>query len=170
MKLLHRFDHICAHVERAAAVVLFSALTLLLFGNIVLRSLFGVSFQRILELVPAIVLWLALIGASLALQQGRHIKIELLLRFCTRPTQRIARRISGAFGMAVMGLLFFASLEFLQNEIAIFGPVGVLSAILPVFFCVSFSRFLIATIDPDGAPRFDPTPLADDDRPQGLLP
>jgi TRAP-type C4-dicarboxylate transport system permease small subunit len=148
MKLLLRIDRVWAVIEKAVAVTLFAALVLSLFFNILSRSLLGLSFHTILEFTPAMVLWLALLGASLALRQGSHIKIELLLRYLSPPLQAVARRVSAAFGMAVMGLLLIASLEFVGNEIAMFGPAGALSAILPIFFCGSLFRFLISALDP----------------------
>ncbi len=147
MNRLRRLDRLCAAAERAAAVVLFSALVLLIFSNIVARGVFRTSFQRVDEFVPALVLWLALIGSSLALKEARHVKIDLLLRFCPPPVQSALRRLGAAFGMAVMGILCAASVQFLRNEVAIFGPVGWLTVILPTFFALSLFRFFIGCME-----------------------
>jgi TRAP-type C4-dicarboxylate transport system permease small subunit len=150
MKHLRRFDRLCARVERTAVVLIFSTLVLLLCVNIAARSLFQTSFHRILELVPALVLWLAMFGSTLALRQSRHIKIELLLRYCPPRFQAGLRRISSLFGMIVMGILFATALQFLKNEIGMFGAVGWLSIILPIFFALSFFRFFLHALDPQG--------------------
>jgi TRAP-type C4-dicarboxylate transport system permease small subunit len=152
MKLLRKADRLCAIIERAAIVVLFTSLVALIFFNIVSRSVFQASFHKILEIVPAIVLWLALIGASVALREGRHIKIELFLRFLPESTRHRARRVSAVFGMAVMGTLFQAAAKFVGNEIAIFGWIGGISIIFPIFFALSFLRYLIQAIEPVAAP------------------
>jgi TRAP-type C4-dicarboxylate transport system permease small subunit len=151
---------LCAAIEKAAVVFIFTALVFLLFFNIVSRSVFQTSFQRVLEFVPTLVLWLALIGSSLALREARHIKIELLLRFCPPRLQTLLRRIVGVFGMVVMGILCAASLEFLQNEIGMFGPAGWRSIIMPIFFGTAFFRFLLRALDgaqpnrPESSPPF----------------
>lgn len=151
MNWMLRCDRILAAIERLAAVMLFSVLVLGLFLNIVLRAIFGISLYAVPEFTPAIVLWLALIGASLALRQGRHVKIELLLRYASVTARRVAKRITAVFGLFLMGVLCLAATEFLRNEIVIFGIAGTLSAILPLFCAVAFFRFLLQALDPDVA-------------------
>jgi TRAP-type C4-dicarboxylate transport system permease small subunit len=128
-------------------VFLFSALTLLIFFNVISRSVFQQSFRQILEFSPAVVLWLALLGSSLAIKDNRHIKIEVLLRFVTPGFRLRANKITSAFGMMVMGVLFYASLEFVVNEIAIFGCKGWVTVIFPVFFIVAVFRFFLNLLD-----------------------
>ena len=109
MNWMLRCDRILAAIERLAAVMLFSVLVLGLFLNIVLRAIFGISLYAVPEFTPAIVLWLALIGASLALRQGRHVKIELLLRYASVTARRVAKRITAVFGLFLMGVLCLAA-------------------------------------------------------------
>jgi len=134
-------------------VALFSALVGLIVFNVVTRNLFQVSFQEPLEWAPALVLWLALLGSTLALKSGRHIRLELLLRFCPPRLQRLASAITGSFGALVMGVLFYASIGFVQNELAIFGRIAWLSIIFPLFFALSGFRFAAQAIMGQGAPE-----------------
>lgn len=128
-------------------VLLFSLLVVLIAFNIVSRNLFHLSFQKILEIAPAFVLWLALLGSSLALKSQRHIRLELILRFCSYPVRYVAGILTGLFGMAVMGILFYASLGFVDNEIDIFGRWGWLAVIFPLFFALSCFRYLTLVIN-----------------------
>ena len=91
MRLLAKFDDTLEIIGRTVVIFLFSALVLMITTNIVARNLFGVSYQKILEVSPGIVLWLALIGATLALKRQRHIKLEILLRYAGHRTRRLAR-------------------------------------------------------------------------------
>jgi TRAP-type C4-dicarboxylate transport system permease small subunit len=141
MKLIQKVDDGLAAVEKSLAVVLYIALILLICFNILSRNLFNYSSQKILEILPLLVLWLALIGATLALRRQRHIKIDLLLRFCNQRTRFWANLATCLFGMAVMGILFWAALDFLRNEIDIFGHWGWFSIIFPLFFAISFFRY-----------------------------
>ncbi|MEJ2474272.1 MAG: TRAP transporter small permease subunit [Desulfobacterales bacterium] len=81
MRLLAKIDDTLEIIEQAIIIFLFSALVLMIITNIAARNFFGVSYQKILEISPGIVLWLALIGATLALKKQRHIKLEILLRY-----------------------------------------------------------------------------------------
>ena len=145
--MIQTIDDILAACEKVLVVVLFVALVGLIVFNIITRNLFHVSFQKILEIAPAFVLWLALMGSTLALKSQRHIRLELLLRFCSPPVRRIAGIITGIFGMTVMGILFYASFGFVQNEIAIFGRWGWLSVIFPLFFALACFRYFTQVIN-----------------------
>lgn len=147
MGTLTRIDRFLAALEKTLVVVLFSALVLSLAVNIVSRNLFDASYARVLELAPAMVLWLAMLGSTLALRENRHIRLEILLRFCPPSVRRVARIATGGFGMAVMGVLCWAAVDFVQNEVAIFGPWGWLSVIFPIFFAIALFRFFMSALD-----------------------
>ncbi len=143
MRFIRKFDEFLAVFEKFLVVVFFSALILLITFNVISRNLFQISFQKILEISPSLVLWLALIGSSLALRNQRHIKLEILLRFFSDKFKAFAIISGSAFGMTVMGILFWVSIEFVRNEIVIFGKWGFISIIFPMFFAISFFRYFI---------------------------
>ena len=130
--------------------------------NIVSRNLFHLSFQKTLETAPILVLWLALIGSTLALKQRRHIKLDLLLRFCSPRWRLAAHKATSLFGIAVMGILLAAAVQFVRNEIAIFGPWGWTSIIFPLFFAVALFRYVVRLLNSAQAPQPSaPLSLAD---------
>jgi len=142
MKLLEQLDDLLAYGERILVVCLYSTLIALIVFNIATRNFLHLSFHRILEIAPAFVLWLALLGATLGLKQNRHIRLELFLRFCPLKIRQLAARTVCFFGVIVMGALFFAALQFTANEIRIFGPWGASATIFPLFFALAAFRFL----------------------------
>jgi len=148
MNALNKIDHALAIAERVLIVVTFSLLILLVSANIVLRNLFGISFQAVLEAAPALVMWLALSGATLAMKSDRHIKLELFLRHFPERVRRGARRASSLFGLLVSGSLGIASFSFVSSEIDMFGSWGYVSIIFPIFFAILTFRFLKRMIDP----------------------
>ena len=147
MRYINKIDDFLAKFEKGLVVLIFSSLILIMTVNITSRNLFQVAFREMLEITPALVLWLALFGSTLALKKQRHIKLELLLRFCSERVNFIADIASNAFGLAVMGILFLASVEFLKNEIDIFGWVGIFSIIFPLFFSLSFFRYFTGIVN-----------------------
>lgn len=146
MHWLIKLDDTLALVEKALLVILFSSLILLISFNIISRNLFNYSFQRVLEAAPGTVMWLALIGSTLALKQGRHIKLEIVLRYLGRRTRRFARIFSGLVGLSIMGVLFVASIEFVTNEIQIFGLIGWISVVFPLFFMLASFRYALQIV------------------------
>jgi len=147
MRYIKKIDEFLAIFEKSLVIGLFSALILLISFNVISRNLFQVSFLKILEISPSLVLWLALLGSSLALKNQRHIKLEILLRFSSDKFKTIAIIAQSAFGMMVMGILFWISIEFVGNEMAIFRKWGLISIIFPMFFATSLFRYFIQLID-----------------------
>jgi C4-dicarboxylate transporter DctQ subunit len=141
MRFIKQIDDFLEKIEKVLAVFLFSGLALLITFNILSRNIFDYSFEKIFETAPVLVLWLALVGSSLALKKRRHIKLELLLRYCPAICRYYSNYAVSFFGMAVMGILFYSSLQFVSNEVQIFGNKGFFSVIFPLFFALSFFRY-----------------------------
>jgi TRAP-type C4-dicarboxylate transport system permease small subunit len=140
---IKRLDDALAIVEKSVIVLCFALLVFFIVFNILSRNLFHLPSHKIFEAGPNLVLWLALLGASLALKQQRHIRLEVVLRYCGNRIRRWAAVAVNIFGAVVMGILLFTSLEFVKNEIAMFGPWGWLSIIFPFFFGAAGFRYLV---------------------------
>lgn len=153
MKIIRKLDHLIGWLEKGAAVTLFSILIVLNTVNIFSRNIFQASFENILEISPILVLWLALAGSLIALRENRHIRIDIFLRYTSVRTRFAAHVMSSVFGMMVTGILLAASIEFVINEILVFGPKGMFAIVLPLFFCGSFFRFFIHLVDAAAFPK-----------------
>jgi TRAP-type C4-dicarboxylate transport system permease small subunit len=141
--VIRKIDDIIARVEKSLVIFLFSLLILSIFFNIISRDFFQRSFHNLTEISPALVLWLALMGASLCLKDGGHIKIEIALRFFSDRWVAAANVTVSLFGMAVTGILAVAACQFVSGETAIFGVKGLSAIIFPCFFSLSFFRFFL---------------------------
>jgi TRAP-type C4-dicarboxylate transport system permease small subunit len=137
---LQRADHWLAMLERGLTVLLFTVLIVTLGLNIVTRNIFQVSFHRLLELAPVLVLWVSLLGATLAVRSQRHIKIELLLRLIPEPWRSRVAALTCLFGMSVTAILVYAAVVFVRQEIQLIGLWGGLSVCFPLFFTSVFFR------------------------------
>ena len=146
MQWLTKLDQWMESAEKALVVFLFSSLVLLILLNIITRNLFDYTFQLISEIAPGTVLWLALVGSTLALKRNRHIKLEIFLRYTSVRVRAFARLLTGAIGLSIMGALFVASLEFVKNEVQIFGPGGWVAVVFPFFFALASFRYVLQII------------------------
>lgn len=142
MNLIRRLDDFLALIERCVIILCFSLLVLSILVTILSRNLFHIPSHNLFEAGPHLVLWLALLGASLALKQQRHVRLELVLRYCRERTRQWAAGAVSLFGAVVMGILLITSLEFVKNEIAMFGSWGWFSVIFPIFFSLTMFRYL----------------------------
>lgn len=142
LKWMVQIDNAIERVERVVLVSLFTLLISLVCINIFSRNILHMASHSLLELAPNVVLWLALVGGTLALKQQRHIKIELLLRFLPPAVQWLAVILTCLFAMGVCALLAFAGIAFVWNEVALFGLRGCLAGCYTLFFSLAFLRFL----------------------------
>lgn len=145
---IKKLDDGLEKIERAAAVILFTLLIGMICGNILARNVLHVSSYRLLELAPAVVLWLALVGATLALKRQRHIKIELLLRFLPRALQMLAVTLTSLFALGVCAVLAYSGIAFVRNEIVLFGARGWSAGCFALFFALAFFRFSLRLLQP----------------------
>jgi TRAP-type C4-dicarboxylate transport system permease small subunit len=148
--LLKRFDDILATIEKGAIVISFMMLVASILLNILSRNLFHLPSHALFEAGPHLVLWLALLGASLGVKHHRHIRLELVLRHCSDRVRRRADIVVNLFGVVVMTILMITAVVFVNNEIKMFGRQGWLSIIFPLFFSVALFRYLsgILTVNP----------------------
>ena len=153
MKFIKRLDDALALIESAVVMVSFTLLVLLIVIDILSRNIFHFAAHGFFEAGPHLVLWLALMGASLGLKRQRHIRLELVLRHCSQSIRKSAAVVVGIFGAAVMTILFLASLKFVGNEIAMFGSTGRWSLIFPIFFGLAAFRYLVSPMVAVGGKR-----------------
>ena len=150
-RLIQRLDDTLARIEKCVIGVCFTLLVAAVLFGILSRNLFHLPSHRIFESAPSLVLWMALLGASLALKQRRHIRLELVLRYSNETIRRWAARVVNLFGAAVMAGLLITSVEFVRNEIAMFGGWGWLAMIFPIFFGSTAFRYLAALLVPSSS-------------------
>lgn len=146
--MLKRIDNLLEKFEKLLLIGLFSALIILMTLNIIQRNIFGQSSQEILEFLPTMVMWISLVGASLALREGKHISMELLLRFMPQNTKDILHRFAAVFGCLTMLIGLYLSKDFMVGELKIFGVKGYVSLIIPLFFATGAFRYIVLAVYP----------------------
>lgn len=146
--MLLKLDDFIEKLENVVIVACFSLLILLTGGGFIARKLFSYTSMDLLSLQPALLLWLSLVGGSVAIKRGKHIRLELLLRVAPEHYKAWAYRIGGVFGMLVMLILLFLCRDFVASSIALSGWAGYLTIILPIFFVVAAFRFFLQTLYP----------------------
>jgi TRAP-type C4-dicarboxylate transport system permease small subunit len=146
IRAIKRVDDALALLEKSVIVLCFSLLVFFIIFNILSRNFFHLPSHMIFEAGPHLVLWLALLGASLALKSQRHIRLDLVMRHCSGRIRRWAAVVVNLFGALVMGILLLTAVEFVNHEMAMFGDWGRLSMIFPIFFSAAGFRYLAALL------------------------
>ncbi len=136
-------------LERGLLVFLVALLVFLGFVQILFRNLISIGIVWIDPLVRHLVLWIALLGASIAIRENRHINIDILSGALS---PAVHRRVQGGvqlFSALICLLLVHPAIRFLQDDyqtgkmLALGIPLWVSQAIMPVMMLVLGMRFLL---------------------------
>jgi TRAP-type C4-dicarboxylate transport system permease small subunit len=136
-------------VEEVLLVCLVVGMLALGFLQILFRNLISIGIVWIDPLVRHLVLWIALLGASIATRENRHISIDLL---SGRVSPSHYSRVQGAvqvFSAVVCFLLVHPAVRFVQNDYVAgktlaFGiPLWLAQAVMPAMMLVMGVRFLL---------------------------
>jgi len=81
--------------EDGLLALLLTTMIVLAGTQILMRNLFDSGFVWIDPLLRVLVLWLGLIGATVATRHNKHIRIDLLSRYFSRNTHRLIQVMVG---------------------------------------------------------------------------
>jgi TRAP-type C4-dicarboxylate transport system permease small subunit len=145
-----RINYLLNKLEEILLVLLLLLMVLLAFLPIFFRNVVSIGLIWIDPLLRHLVLWVALLGASVATREGRHIKIDLVAPHLS-PSRQAGLSAGLNFLSALVCLsLFFPAVEFVQGEYEVgkylIGsiPLWVSQAIIPIMMAVLGLRFLSA--------------------------
>jgi TRAP-type C4-dicarboxylate transport system permease large subunit/TRAP-type C4-dicarboxylate transport system permease small subunit len=111
--LVGRLDRLLQGVEGYSIFVLLMALVAMTFLQVVLRNLPGNPSIPWIDLAARlVVLWVGLLGASLAVAREKHISIDIAGRLLPQRSLRLVKGITGSLSLLVILVLFHASLNF----------------------------------------------------------
>lgn len=127
-------------VEDALLVLLLAGMLLLACLQILLRNFFDAGLIWADPLLRVMVLWLGLIGATVATRDNKHIRIDLLSRFFARNTHRLIQAAIGQVSawtclvIAWYGMTW-VHLDYVDDFAGVAGiPAWILEIIVPLSF------------------------------------
>ena len=139
-------------LEEVLLVFLAVLMVSLGFLQILFRNLISIGIVWVDPLVRHLVLWVALLGASIATRENRHISIDVLSTYLS-PALR--QRVQGGlqlFSALICLLLVHPAIRFLQDDyqpgkfLALGIPLWLSQTIMPVIMAVLGVRFLVQGI------------------------
>lgn len=154
---LSALTRISSFLNRLEEVLLGSLIIIMvLLGalQILFRNILSISLFWIDPLLRHMVLWIALLGASVATKEDRHISIDLL---SGRLPPRSRSWVQGVIHLVAAGvcfLLILPAVRFVQEEytmgrsLALGIPIWVSEAVMPVMMTVLGLRFLGKALAP----------------------
>ena len=114
--MLERFDRFFVRANRALIGVMMLVMFVLVFVNVLGRYGIGRSWAAAEEISTFLMIWVAYLGAGLALREGRHAAIDMLQDRLPIGLRRGLRTLLG-----VVIVVFFGVLAWLGARMSAFG-------------------------------------------------
>jgi C4-dicarboxylate transporter, DctQ subunit len=149
LRFIDRVDNGWAAAERALLVALLLLMLGLAVLQVVLRNAFSTGLEWSDVMVRHLVLWVGLLGASVAAKENRHLSVDIASRIIPAKWYHLVESVLCLVTAAVCGLLFWASLlfaKFLYQEgtgTLVGIPALLACGILPLAFIGVAVRFLL---------------------------
>ena len=86
-----RLEHAFVRLNQALIVLLMASMAILVFANVVMRYVFNQSIFWVEEFTQVQMIWVAYLGAGLALREGRHVAVDMLQDVLPAPLRRLTR-------------------------------------------------------------------------------
>lgn len=171
---MDRAKFILERILEYTMAALLAVMVVMVFGNVVLRYLFGSGIASAEEISRLMFVWLVFLGATLALRQHKHLGLELVQAHLPIPLRRACAIIShllilyalwlflsGSWTQMKIGLSTYSTV--LRFPMAFYAAAGVFPAIAMIGL-VLINLYRIVTGSPGGHMPGDPNPdhLPDD--------
>ena len=117
--------------------------------QILMRNLFDSGFVWIDPLLRVLVLWLGLIGATVAARHNKHIRIDLLSRYFKRNTHRLIQALVAQVSAWTCLVIAWFGMDWIRLDYAeavtTFAgiPAWTVEIIVPLAFAVIGLRYLL---------------------------
>jgi TRAP-type C4-dicarboxylate transport system permease small subunit len=131
--------------------LLFAAMVVIVFINVIARFAFNNSLTASEEIARICFIWLVFIGATLALEEGEHIGIDLLINLLPRIGQKLAAIVANILLLAITALASIYGFILSKNNMNWPSPAtgisfGAIGIILPICFTLMFFIVLRKTV------------------------
>jgi len=142
--MLEKFERFFVRTNQVLIGLMMLVMFILVFINVVGRYGFNVSYAPAEEISTFLMIWVAYLGAGLALREGRHAAIDM---FQDKLPVGLRRPLRALLGIVI--LVFFGMLAWLGIRMSIFGwsqetiatqmPTGIPYLAIPlgsIMFCM----------------------------------
>lgn len=148
-KEMSKISSILIKFENYVLIFLFAVMILMAFTQVAGRLFFGVGFSWADGFVFHLLLWTAVLGASVATREKSHITIDIISKFVSGRNHQVIGFLTNLFSSFVCALFSYAATKFILDEKSYgtiaFGkiPTWIAGSIIPLMFLIMSVRFLI---------------------------
>lgn len=153
MKVVERLEKIIKSAEATLLFLISFFVLTVTFLQVILRNFFHSGITWGDDISRHLVFWIAMLGASLATSDGRHINVEILTRFLSERWKFLNKLLIESFATVISAFLFYYSIKFVNFEkevqeglVSINIPVWVIALAFPAGFGLITLKFLLRLV------------------------
>jgi TRAP-type C4-dicarboxylate transport system permease small subunit len=163
---ISRFERRFVAANRAIIFLLMAVMATLVFVNVIARYLLNFSIIWAEEVSQYLMIWIAYLGAGLALREARHVAIEMLQDRLPPAMGRRMRMIIGGLMLAFLGTVTVLGFQFAffvwsQETPVLNISLGIPSLAIPIG-ALLFSAHLVLIFRDYSERRFEPGTVLED--------
>lgn len=149
---LAAFERVLLACNRGLIVAMMAAMVALVFANVVSRYVLNFSIIWAEELSQYLMVWIAFLGAGLAMREGRHVAVEMLQNALPPSLARTARMIVIVAILAFLATLvvlgaMFVSFAWDQETPVMNIPTGIPYLAVPIGALLFFVHMVFISGD-----------------------
>lgn len=166
MKALNRIEQLFVRLAELALVLLLAGMTIMVFGNVVLRYGFNSGWNFSEEMSRYFFVWLTFIGAILAFRDHNHVGVETFVRLLGPIGRQVCIAVTNLVILACAVVLFWGT--WLQHSINssmtaavvgismiwVYGITYITGAAIGLTALIRLIRALIGRTSPEEMARF----------------
>jgi TRAP-type C4-dicarboxylate transport system permease small subunit len=122
-------------VNRALVVAMMAVMVALVFTNVVTRYVFGFSVTWAEEFSQYLMVWIAFVGAGLALREGRHVAVEMVQDLLSPQSKHRLRTLVACLMMVFFIVVAYFGILFANFAVNMQTPMMNISLAIP-YACV----------------------------------
>ena len=115
IRALQSLSRWCNRTSKVLVIGMMAVMSVVVLAQVFLRYVVQASLSWSEELARYLMVWIGLFGASLALQEGRHIEVTLLLDRMPRALRKILMGIALLAVLGFLGLVFYQGIVLTRN-------------------------------------------------------
>lgn len=151
--MLHAFikiEKFIMKIEVVAIIFILLMMCFLSFGQVIMRNIFSSGFVWGDVIVRIGVLWVAILGASIATTEKGHIHIDLFTRVLPEPYDEYLDASLSLFAAAICGYFLYVAIDYvsIRKEVGsimehLNTPEWIFAAIFPIGFFMMALKFVL---------------------------
>ena len=111
-----RIKWFLVHFEEVMCAVLFAAMAVITFANVITRYVFRYSFAFLEELVISLFVWITLLGTAVAFRERAHLNFSFITERLPSPMRKFLYWVSITMGVGLFAFLIYFSILQIRDE------------------------------------------------------